>query len=111
MRLSPLIVVLLFVAGCADTAREQNPLHCQIGKTCNVYFRRDALGMAADLPASVTTGDLNGAEVTQAGELIEVGDDWIVIGFGERVFHIPLESIQMVEFGKHASLSEARPVP
>ncbi len=89
MRLTPLIVVLLFVAGCADSSRERSPLQSQIGKNCIVYFRKDALGMAADLPASVTTGNLNGAEVIQAGELMEVGNDWIVIGFEGRFFHIP----------------------
>jgi hypothetical protein len=115
MRLTLIIIGLLFATGCADTAHEQNPMRSQIGKNCNVYFRRDALGMAADLPASVTTGNLNGAEVTQAGELMDVGDDWIVIGFEGRFFHIPQASIQMVEFGKYAStradLSEARPEP
>lgn len=115
MRLPLLIAALLLIAGCVDSSRERSPIHSQIGKNCIVYFRKDALGMATDVPASVVTGVLNGAEVTQSGELMEVGAVWIVIGFEGRIFHIPQASIQMVEFGQHAStradLSEPRPAP
>lgn len=113
MRLVLLITVLLLNAGCADTAREDNPLQSQIGKNCIVYFRKDALGMGSDVPASVTTGNMNGAEVTQVGELMEAGKDWIVIGYDGRMFHIPRESIQMVEFGKYTSTRAglAEPLP
>jgi hypothetical protein len=103
MKLTPLIFALLFVAGGADSSRERSPIHSQIGKNCIVSFRRDALGMAADSPASVTTGGLNGAAVTQMGELMEVGADWIVIDYHGRVFHIPQEAILMVEFGNNIS--------
>lgn len=96
-----LIAVLLIFAGCADSSGESAPLRSQIGKNCMVYFRKDALGMAADLPSSVTTGSLNGVTVMQAGELLEVGDDWVVIGYHGRVFHIPQGAIQMVEFGTY----------
>jgi hypothetical protein len=75
----------------------------QIGKNCIVSFRRDALGMAADSPASVTTGGLNGAAVTQVGELMEIGTDWIVIDYHGQVFHIPQAAILMVEFGNNIS--------
>lgn len=101
MKLAPLVIVLLFITGCSDSSREQAPLHSQIGKNCIVYFRKDALGMAADIPSSVTTGSWNGATVTQIGELLEVGDDWIVIGHHGRVFHIPRGAIQMMEFGSN----------
>lgn len=103
MRPSLFLIGLLLASGCADATRDRNPMHSQIGKNCIVSFRRDALGMAADSPASVTTGGLNGAAVTQVGELMEVGTDWIVIDYHGRVFHIPEEVILMVEFGNNIS--------
>lgn len=103
MRSTLLMFGLLIASGCADASRDRNPLQSQIGKNCIVYFRKDALGMGSDVPTLVTTGVMNGAEVTQIGELLEVERDWIVIGYDGRLFHIPRESIQMVEFGKHSS--------
>ena len=80
MRIATTMLLCLTLAGCADTARDTAPMKSQVGQNCIVYFRRDTLGMAAAGPSSVLTGNLNGAEVTQAGELLEVGADWIVIG-------------------------------
>ena len=113
MRTTLMMCGLLIASGCADAARDRNPMQSQIGKNCIVYFRKDALGMGSDVPASVTTGNMNGAEVTQIGELLEAERDWIVIGYDGRLFHIPRESIQMVEFGKHSSTRSdlAQPIP
>jgi hypothetical protein len=96
-------LLLLILMGCADTDRKPAPVESQVGKNCIVYFRRDALGMGADTPSSVTTGMHNGAEVTQAGELMAVGNDWIVINLHGREFHIPQAAILMVEFGNNIS--------
>ena len=69
--------------------------------------------MGADTPSSVTTGSLNGAEVTQAGELMAVGNDWIVINYHGREFHIPQAAILMVEFGNNITQdpSLSKPLP
>jgi hypothetical protein len=98
-----LLFLLLALAGCADTAREPVPVEAQIGQNCIVYFRRDALGMGADSPSSIVAGNINGADVTQSGELMAVGDDWIVINLHGREFHIPQAAILMVEFGNNIS--------
>lgn len=103
MRSALLMFGLLITSGCADASLDRNPFQSQIGKNCIVYFRKDALGMGSDVPTSVTTGVMNGAEVTQIGELLEAERDWIVIGYDGRTFHIPREAIQMVEFGKNSS--------
>jgi|GEM_PF-5351718 len=57
--------------------------------------------MAADVLGSATTGSLNGAEVAQAGQLMKIGADWIVIKYRGREFHIPQASILMIEFGNN----------
>ena len=100
MRPILLMLGLLIAAGCADASRDRNPLQSQIGKYCIVYFRRDALGMAAESPVSVTSSGLNDAAMTQAGKLMEVGADWIVIDNHGRVFHIPQAAILIVEIPK-----------
>ena len=94
-------LLLMTLAGCADTAHRPAPVEAQVGQNCIVYLRRDALGMAADLPASPLTGSVNGAEVTQVGQLMEVGADWIVINHHGRAFHIPQATILMIEFGNN----------
>ena len=113
MRNPTLMMLLVLLTGCADASRDTTPMKSQVGQNCIVYFRRDALGMAADTPSSVTTGMHNGAEVIQAGELMEVGADWIVIGYHGRVFHIPQAAILMVEFGKNVSTRQglSEPLP
>ncbi len=102
-RLSMLVVLLL--AGCAETARERAPMKNQVGKNCIVHFRRDALGMAGEIPSSVMAGSVNGAETTQAGQLMDVGADWIVINLHGREFHIPQAAILLIEFGSNITQS------
>ena len=97
----PATILLLLLTGCADGTRDTAPMQSQVGQNCIVYFRRDALGMAADIPSSIVAGDINGADVTQPGELMAVGNDWIVINLHGRAFHIPQATILMVEFGNN----------
>lgn len=111
MKLTPLIVVLLFVAGCADSSRERSPLGRQIGKNCIVYFRKDVMGMAGDNPSSVTAETWLGGTVSQAGELLEAGADWVVIGYHGRVFDIPQGAIQMIEFGSNINQGSRLSLP
>lgn len=99
------ILVLALLAGCADRTRERSPLQSQIGKNCVVYFRRDALGMAADIPSSPTTGRLNGADVQQVGQLMESSAEWVVLNLHGQVYHIPRAAILMIEFGSNITQS------
>ncbi len=98
-------MLLLLLTGCADKARPPAPVESQVGKNCIVHFRRDALGMAADLPSPPTTVGYNGAEITQAGQLMEVGADWVVINLHGREFHISQDAILLIEFGSNITQS------
>ncbi|RLS57186.1 MAG: hypothetical protein DWH91_04820 [Planctomycetota bacterium] len=109
----------MLLAGCAETASERLPMKNQIGKNCIVHFQRDDLGMAGGIPSSVMAGSVNGAETTQAGQLMGVGADWVVINYHGRELHIPMAAILMIEFGSNITQSpglsqqkvvEARPV-
>ena len=112
MRLpSTLLIGMLLASGCAQPQREAAPVESQVGKNCIVYFRHDTLGMAADGISSATTGSINGAEVTQAGQLMKVGANWIVVKYRGREFHIPQASILMIEFGQNITQDPALALP
>ena len=68
-----------------------------MGKNVRVQFRRDALGAAAALPISPTTGEINGASTTVVGTLIRVEADAIVVDSQGRPKWIPREVILLVE--------------
>ena len=104
MRTAILVCVGLLglAGGCSSSpSNEDWLLKPRIGKGCTVQFRRDALGAAADIPVSPTTGEINGASVTVAGTLSQVSDRWVVIRDhkgGE--FVVARESVLMLEFGR-----------
>ncbi len=100
---SLLVLAILMAEGCAESSHRPPPVESRIGQNCIVYYRRDALGMAADTPSSIESGNINGADVTQPGELMAVGYDWIVINLHGREFHIPQAAILRVEFGNNIS--------
>jgi hypothetical protein len=80
---------------------EQSPLVGKIGNTCTVQFRRgDALGAGGGTPVPPTTNAMNGAEVSMGGKLVTVGGGWVVLSVGETEYHIPRESILLIEFHK-----------
>lgn len=69
----------------------------QIGRSCTVQFRRDALGAAAELPVSPTTGTINGAQVSVSGRLESVDRDWVVIKSGSKGLFIPQSTVLMIQ--------------
>lgn len=100
--------LLIALSGCvskvnSETSQSKSSdmsrgeLHQWIGKRVSVQFRRDALGAAAPVPVSPTTGSFNGAATIVAGKLIKVDSESIVIGPKERPKWIPREVILFVE--------------
>jgi hypothetical protein len=69
----------------------------RIGDNCTVFFRHDALGMAAGSPASPTTGNHNGADVQVTGKLMRVNAGWVCVAVGKGEYTIPKEAILLVE--------------
>ena len=68
------------------------------GKPCTVQFRRDALGAAASLPISPTTGSINGAETAISGRYVGTREDWVIVSRGEHEVWIPRSVILLIEF-------------
>ena len=91
-----LLVALLFLSGC-DGSQPDPQLSGRIGETCTIYFRRDALGMAAGAPSPPRTGNQNGADVIMSGKLLRVNPGWVSIGIDQTEFTIPREVILMIE--------------
>ncbi len=85
-------LLLAAVSGCnyADTGGPE------LGKTCTIQFRRDALGAAANLPISPNTDGINGADTSISGKLVRVTTDWLVIERGGKDLWIPQSVVLMV---------------
>jgi hypothetical protein len=90
-----LVAAIMLPLGCENPSPTDS-LSGKIGTTCSVQFRRgDALGGAAPLPVSPTTGSINGAEVVISGKLTGVDRDWVVL---DGKTWIPKSSILLIQF-------------
>jgi hypothetical protein len=91
---------LLFLSGCggSSSSAPDPQLSGRVGDNCTVYFRRDALGMAAGSPSSPLTGNHNGADVQMTGKLLRVNPGWVCIAIGQAEYTIPKEVILVIEF-------------
>ena len=95
----------LFVYGCAkpegpnlsDDSKKGWELSQWVGESVRIQFRRDALGAAAALPVSPTTGSINGASTSMVGTLELVDSDAIVVKADNRPRWVPREVILFVE--------------
>jgi hypothetical protein len=93
-----LLVGLSFFTGCSGNAPPADPmLTGRIGDNCTVYFRHDALGMAAAGPASPTTDNHNGADTQVSGKLLRVNSGWICVEVDKAEHTIPKEAILLVK--------------
>lgn len=93
------LIYITALTGCGGNALPHTDpmLSGRIGDNCTVYFRHDALGMAAGAPASPTTGNHNGGDTQITGKLLRVNAAWICIGTGKAEYTIPTEVILLVE--------------
>ena len=93
------LAMMIVLSGC-DSATDdmsKSVLRQWVGKNVRVQFQRDALGAAASLPVSPTTGEINGAQTCVVEKLVSVEATAIVIGPEDRPKWIPLEVILLVE--------------
>jgi hypothetical protein len=93
------LVGVLALTGCSgSTPPPADPmLSGRVGDSCTVYFRRDALGMAAGSPSPPTTGNHNGADTQVSGKLVRLNAEWVAVTDGKREFTIPKGVILMIE--------------
>jgi hypothetical protein len=88
---------VIALTGCEGSAPVDPMLYGHTGQDCTVYFRHDALGMAAGVPASPTTGNHNGADTQISGKLLRVNAGWICLAVGNAEYTVPREVILLVE--------------
>jgi hypothetical protein len=69
----------------------------RVGDNCTVYFRHDALGLAAGAPAAPTVDDHNGAGLQVTGKLLRANAGWACLGIGDAECTIPREAILLVK--------------
>jgi hypothetical protein len=96
---------LVLLAGCGQSKASPMAQSARkhVGKWCEVQFRRDALGAAADLPIPPATTNINGASVTISGKLKALDDNWLELGEVDNqdektLFLIPTHGILMLRF-------------
>ena len=99
--LLPLCLILSApLSGCYSPSKNRvssEALSQMVGEIVRVQFRRDALGAAAPLPVSPTTGEINGASTTLVGKLTKVEPSAIVVEADGRLHWIPREVILLVQ--------------
>lgn len=75
-----LAAITFSVLGCKDQV-QPDVLNEKVNSSCTVYFSRAALGGTSTNIVPVTTDNINGAEVSLSGKLIEVTPEWIVLEY------------------------------
>jgi hypothetical protein len=66
-----------------------------LGRKCRVQLRRDALGMAGNMPTQLTGRWAN--EATIEGSVLELSDQWLIVQATDRRVVIPHASILFIE--------------
>jgi hypothetical protein len=94
-----IIVVLgtvIFFSGCGN--KKPNP---KSGSYCTIQIRRDWLGVSRDMPLSITTDGINGAQLSFSGKLKNVTDEWVVaIDQNKHEYWIAREAILSIRISK-----------
>ena len=91
------LAATLSLTGC-DNATAADSSASPAGKPCTVQFRRDALGAAASLPISPTTGGINGVDTAISCTFKSTRDDWIIVTRAGKEVWIPKSVILLIEF-------------
>ncbi len=87
----------LLLAGCdkpAATVSSTPPS----GRQCTIQFRRDVLGIAANLPVPPMTDSINGADTSISGILKSTSDEWVVLDSGGKEIWVPKTVILLIKF-------------
>jgi hypothetical protein len=81
-------------AGAAD-----DPVRPPAGRVCRIHLRREALGVAGQVPYALGGGNNISADRVQVtGTLERVGRDWLVLRTDRSTYWIPRDVVLAVEF-------------
>jgi hypothetical protein len=80
-RLMPIVCGVVLLTGCGQSTakRPAFSMEAGVGNTCTVQFRRDALGLATEVPINPATDVYNGATITLVGTLKSRDENWTVV--------------------------------
>jgi hypothetical protein len=85
------------VEDLAPTSGGKTP-SSMVGARCTVHFCRNLLGVGADSPIPVTSDVHNGAQLTVAGRITSVRDQWLIVEKSDKTsYWIPQMSILYLE--------------
>jgi hypothetical protein len=81
-------------AGATD-----DPVRPPAGRVCRIHLRREALGVAGQVPYPLSGGNNISADRVQVtGTLERVGRDWLVVRADRSTYWIPRDVVLAVEF-------------
>ena len=81
-----LALVALGLYGCnsgstapENSSQELVTISPPVGSACDVFFRRNLLGVASDHPISIETGTHNGGVLFIGGRVVKMDHEWLVL--------------------------------
>ena len=84
--------------GSAAPAGVEDPVRPPAGRACKVHLRREALGVAGQVPYPLEGNRITTDRVQLTGTLERVGRDWLVLRSDRSTFWIPRDAVLAVEF-------------
>ena len=85
-------------AATADV--RQDAVHPPAGRRCRLHLRREAVGVAGQVPYPITGNNLAADRAQLAGTLERVGRDWLVVRGDRSTYWVPREAVLAVEFAE-----------
>jgi hypothetical protein len=88
--------------GASSTAAGEtdDPVRPPAGRVCKVHLRREALGIAGQVPYPMGGSPITADRVQLAGTLERVGRDWLVLRAERSTYWIPRDAVLAVEFAE-----------
>ena len=80
------------------TATVEDTVRPPAGRACKVHLRREALGIAGQMPYALRGNNIAADRVQVSGTLERVGSDWLVLRSDRSTYWIPRDAVLAVEF-------------
>jgi hypothetical protein len=82
----------------STTDIQQDAVRPPAGRRCRLHLRREAVGVAGQVPYPITGNNLAADRAQLTGTLERVGRDWLVIRGERSTYWVPREAVLAVEF-------------